>query len=78
MEFRCLSAVGVLQAGDVVVFPPGSIHGIDNGPKGSMFCLELMLPNDMFAEFVQQGQPAGPLRKEDLCILISVGCGSPP
>ncbi|KAK9860355.1 hypothetical protein WJX84_004348 [Apatococcus fuscideae] len=43
-----------VQAGDVVVFPPGSLHGIDNGAAGSMFCLELMLPNDMFAEFVQQ------------------------
>ncbi|KAK9845105.1 hypothetical protein WJX74_010662 [Apatococcus lobatus] len=60
-----------VQAGDVIVFPPGSLHGIDNGQNGSMFCLELMLPNDMFAEFVQQGQPAGPLRQEDLCILIS-------
>ena len=58
----------------MVIFPPTSMHGIDNGPGGRMYCLELMLPNDMFAEMVQAGTPAGSLRNEDLCVLISVGC----
>lgn len=65
-----------VTAGDVVVFPPTSLHGIDNGPKSKMYCLELMLPNDMFAEFVRQGQPAGKLRDDDMCIMIAQGCAS--
>lgn len=65
-----------VTAGDVVVFPPTSVHGIDNGLKSKMYCLELMLPNDMFAEFVRQGQPAGKLRDDDMCIMIAQGCAS--
>ena len=65
-----------VTAGDVVVFPPTSLHGIDNGPDSKMYCLELMLPNDMFAEFVRQGQPAGRLRDDDMCIMIAQGCSS--
>lgn len=65
-----------VRTGDVVVFPPTSLHGIDNGPDSKMYCLELMLPNDMFAEFVKQGQPAGALRNDDMCIMIAQGCAS--
>ena len=65
-----------VKAGDVVVFPPTSLHGIDNGPTSKMYCLELMLPNDMFAEFVKGGQPAGVLRDDDMCIMIAQGCAS--
>lgn len=65
-----------LTAGDVVVFPPTSLHGIDNGQDSRMYCLELMLPNDMFAEFVRQGQPTGKLRDDDMCIMIAQGCTS--
>ena len=65
-----------VTAGDVVVFPPTSLHGIDNSESSKMYCLELMLPNDMFAEFVRQGQPAGKLRAEDMCILLAQGCAS--
>ena len=61
-------------AGEVVVFPPTSLHAIDNGPHARMYCLELMCPNDMFAELVNTGRPAGRLKDEDLCALISVGC----
>lgn len=66
-----------VTAGDVVVFPPTSLHGIDNGPNSKMYCLELMLPNDMFAEFVRQGQPTGKLQADDMCIMIAQGCASP-
>ena len=64
-----------VSAGEVVVFPPTSLHAIDNG-SGSrhLFSLELMMPNDMFAELVAAGSPAGRLRDEDLCALISAGC----
>ena len=65
-----------VQAGEVVIFPPTSLHGIDNGPGGRMYCLEFMDPNDMFAELVLSGTPAGSLSAEDLCTLISAGCGN--
>lgn len=38
-----------MRAGDAVVFPPRSVHGIDVSASGRMYCLELMQPNDMFA-----------------------------
>jgi len=38
-----------VRAGDVVVFPPRSVHGIDVAEDARMYCLELMQPNDMFA-----------------------------
>ena len=75
-EGFCDSERFPVKAGDVVVFPPTSLHGIDNGPKSKMYCLELMLPNDMFAEFVKQGQPAGALRDDDMCIMVAQGCAS--
>ena len=65
-----------LTTGDLVVFPPTSVHGIDNGKDSKMYCLELMLPNDMFAEFVRQGQPVGKLRDNDMCVMIAQGCAS--
>ncbi|KAK9843682.1 hypothetical protein WJX81_002112 [Elliptochloris bilobata] len=64
-----------LKAGDVVVFPPRSTHGIDVAPSGRLYALELMQPNDMFAELVKSGRPTGGLRAEDLCVLASLGCG---
>lgn len=36
-----------VRAGDVVVFRPGALHGIDNGPDSRMYCLELMVPNEV-------------------------------
>ncbi len=44
-------------------------------PAGRMYCLELMQPNDMFAEFVKAGQPLGKLSDDDLCVLAALGCG---
>jgi len=66
-----------VAAGDAVVFRPGSMHGIDVDPDDGMYCLELMIPNASFAELVRSGKWAGKLKPEDLCILISVGCGAP-
>jgi hypothetical protein len=39
-----------------------------------MYCLELMLPNESFAELVRQGTDTGGLRQDDLCVLASIGC----
>ena len=64
-----------MAAGDAVAFPARSVHGIDVSPAGRMYCLELMQPNDMFAEFVKAGQPLGGLADDDLCILAALGCG---
>mmetsp|Transcript_21036 Transcript_21036/g.63289 ORF Transcript_21036/g.63289 Transcript_21036/m.63289 type:complete len:517 (+) Transcript_21036:230-1780(+) len=64
-----------VAAGDIVVFPPTSVHGIDNGPDERLFCLELMLPNEMFAELVRQGIFSGALSDEDLCTLVAEECG---
>eukprot|EP00887_Chlorella_sp_A99_P002662 scaffold6.g2662.t1 len=60
--------------GDVAVFRPGAVHGIDNGPDSKLVCLELMCPNDLFAELVRAGRRTG-LEDDELCILTaSVGC----
>ena len=68
----------LVKAGDVVVFPPGSVHGIDNGPASRMYCIELMLPNQMFAELVHSGRSTGGLDDLDLCVLLAQGCSSGP
>jgi len=45
-----------LQPGCVVVYPPGSEHGIDVDERGGgMVCLELMLPDEGFADYVRAG-----------------------
>jgi mannose-6-phosphate isomerase-like protein (cupin superfamily) len=64
-----------VKAGDVVVFRPRSVHGIDNGQGRRMYCLELMLPNESFAEFVRGGRETGGLKQEDMCVIASIGCG---
>lgn len=54
-----------LRAGDVAVFPPGVVHAIDNlSTTGRLFCLQMMLPNEMFAEYVAGGALLGPLDGE--------------
>jgi hypothetical protein len=63
-----------VAAGDVVVFCPGSTHGIDTGAAGRMYCLELMLPDEAFAALVRSGRPSGGLQDEDLCLMMRVGC----
>lgn len=39
-----------------MVFPPGSKHALDVSMDGEMYCVELMLPNEMFAEMVKNGE----------------------
>lgn len=64
-----------LEPGSLAVFPPKTWHGIDNLNVERLYCLELMLPNDMFAELVRSGKPVGVLDDDDLCTLINFGCG---
>ena len=61
---RGLGAVS-LAPGDVVVFPPGLVHAIDNGgANGRLYTLQLMAPNDAFAERVQSGEALASLEDE--------------
>ena len=72
---RCNGAEFPLAAGDVCVFPPGSVHGIDNlDPSGRLYCLEFMVPNERFAEMVRSGTQDS-LDDDDLCALVARGCG---
>ena len=76
-EASCDGKRWPVGAGDVVVFRPGTEHGIDVDVSARMYCLELMLPNDEFAQFVRSGQDLPGLDAEDKCILMHVGCGGP-
>ncbi|MEW5313586.1 MAG: hypothetical protein WDW38_005143 [Sanguina aurantia] len=61
-----------VSAGDCLVFPPTSVHGIDNRGAGRLYCLQLMSPNESFVEYVKQGGIAmGSLDDEDLCTLAN-------
>lgn len=63
-----------IEPGDVVVFRPGCVHGIDTGNE-KVYCLELLLPNEDFAEMVRRGQELS-LDEDDSCILAAIGCAS--
>lgn len=62
-----------VSAGDLLLFPPKSVHGIDVSDDSKMYCLEFMLPNEMFAEFVRNGTSSG-LHDDDLCQLNVISC----
>ena len=72
-RFRC-------APGDVVVFPPGVLHGIDNGLQEAMYCVEVLLPIGgqdawKFAEFVRTGDQTA-LSDAELEALFAPGCAS--
>lgn len=58
-----------VSAGQVLVFPPGSKHGLDNLSQDKLYCLQLMAPNENFVEHVKMGENVGALDKEDICNL---------
>ncbi len=61
--------------GDCVVFPPGVMHGIDNPhQQDKLFCLQMMLPNEDFSEFVESGMKLGRLDDAELCHLFALHC----
>ena len=72
---HCDGASFALAPGDVAIFPPASVHGIDADPgEAPLVCLELLCPNDSFAEKVRSGELTGSLADEELCALAAVGC----
>lgn len=74
-EAFCDSRRMPVQIGDIIAFRPGATHGIDNtSTEEKIYCLELMLPNENFAEFVRSGLPIGNLNDDDLCIIARIGC----
>lgn len=67
----CNESVLPIAAGDCVVFPPGTVHGVNASEK--LYCIELMLPNEEFAEFVRRGLEAT-YDADDSCVLAAIGC----
>lgn len=67
----CNESVFPIAAGDCVVFPPGTVHGVNASEK--LYCIELMLPNEEFAEFVRRGLEAT-YDADDSCVLAAIGC----
>ncbi|GIL51058.1 hypothetical protein Vafri_7157 [Volvox africanus] len=64
-----------VSPGDCVVFPPHTVHGIDNiSSQSKLYCLQLMTPNEAFVEHVKTGEAMGRLDDEDLCYLTSQHC----
>lgn len=74
-EASCNGVAFTVRAGDCVVFPPRSIHGIDNhAAADKLYCLQLMVPNESFVEYVQSGEEVGRLENDDLCNLTAQHC----
>ena len=73
-EAFCNGARFKVAAGDTVVFPPGCVHGIDADEHHKLYCLELMLPNEQFSEFVRAGQRLEGLGDDDMCVMAAIGC----
>jgi mannose-6-phosphate isomerase-like protein (cupin superfamily) len=57
-----------LRAGDSLLVRPGNEHVIENTGTGKLYLLQLMVPNDDFAELIRRGTPAT-LDDEDLAVL---------
>jgi quercetin dioxygenase-like cupin family protein len=74
---HCGAASWSVAPGDVVAFPPGSMHGLDvavGAPR--VYALELMTPNDEFAEYVRAGRAHAALEDADWRVLRSGGGGA--
>lgn len=65
-----------VSPGDVAVFPPGVVHGVDNPGASQLYCLQMMLPNEFFVEFVRSGEEAGRLDVLDVqALAAAASCG---
>ena len=60
-----------LRAGDSLLVRPGNEHVIENTGAGKLYLLQLMVPNDDFAELIRRGTPMT-LDDEDLAVLSRV------
>eukprot|EP00882_Tetradesmus_deserticola_P018714 GHRQ01020099.1.p1 GENE.GHRQ01020099.1~~GHRQ01020099.1.p1 ORF type:complete len:248 (+),score=103.20 GHRQ01020099.1:101-745(+) len=66
----------VMDVGDVAVFPPGVLHGVDNDSDRQLYCLQMMLPNESFVEWVRSGTAAAALDVTELQRLAAAAsCG---
>ena len=65
---RCDGRAVALRAGDSLLVRPGAEHVIENTGPGRLYCLQVMVPNDEFAELIRNGTPAE-LDAEDLAVL---------
>ncbi len=65
---RCDDRAVTLRAGDSLLVRPGAEHVIENTGPGRLYCLQVMVPNDEFAELIRNGTPAE-LDAEDLAVL---------
>ena len=60
-----------LGAGDSLLVRPGHEHVIENTGSGRLYLLQMMVPNDAFAELIRRGTPMT-LDDEDLAVLRGV------
>lgn len=60
-----------LRAGDSLLVRPGHEHVIENTGSGRLYLLQMMVPNDDFAELIRRGAPMT-LDDEDLAVLRGV------
>ena len=68
---RCDGRTVALRAGDSLLVRPGAEHVIENTGAGRLYCLQVMVPNDDFAELIRRGTPAE-LDDADLAVLRRV------
>jgi len=68
---RCDGRTVALRAGDSLLVRPGVEHVIENTGPGRLYCLQVMVPNDGFAELIRRGAPAE-LDDADLAVLRRV------
>lgn len=57
---------------DTIVLPPKSTHGLDNNSNERLYCLEMMFPNQLFAELVLSGRHVGHLTSKDKNAILGV------
>ena len=65
---RCDGKAVALAAGDSLLVRPGAEHVIENTGAGRLYLLQMMVPNDGFAELIRRGIPTA-LDDEDLAVL---------
>ena len=67
-EAYCDDAISSVQAGQLLVLPPRSVHRIENTGPGRLYAITTMTPDAGFAALVRAGVPE-PLDSEDLAVL---------
>jgi mannose-6-phosphate isomerase-like protein (cupin superfamily) len=75
LQGACIATAGdrtvALRAGDSLLVRPGHEHVIENTGAGKLYLLQVMVPNDDFAELIRRGTPMT-LDDEDLAVLRRV------